>query len=195
MCSSLVMLEYFITSKTKRSLLKLFLTNPERQFCTREIAKLNGEPFNAVRRELGYLEKAKLLKSHTEGNLKYFKLVKEFPFHPELKKIIYSTIGLGDYLRDKFKDSEPIELAFIYGSVARGEETEKSDIDLFVVGEIDEGELHKLISDIENEIRREINYTLMTKREFIERIGSAEPFIKRIEREGKIMLKGDLDVH
>jgi len=195
LCSSLVMLEYFITSKTKRSLLKLFLTNPERQFYTREIAKLTGEPFNAVRRELGYLEKAELLKSHREGNLKYFELVKEFPFYPELKKIIYSTIGLGDYLRDKFKDSESIELAFIYGSVARDEETEKSDIDLFVVGEIDEGELHKLISDIESEIRREINYTLMTKREFIERIGRAEPFIKRIEREEKIMLKGNLDVY
>ncbi|MDH5364250.1 MAG: nucleotidyltransferase domain-containing protein [Dehalococcoidia bacterium] len=189
------MLEYFITSKTKRSLLKLFLTNPERQFYIREIAKLTGEPFNAVRRELGYLEKAGLLKSHREGNLKYFELVKEFPFYPELKKIIYSTIGLGDYLRDKFKDSESIELAFIYGSVARDEETEKSDIDLFVVGEIDEGELHKLISDIESEIRREINYTLMTKREFIESIGRAEPFIKRIERKEKIMLKGNLDVH
>jgi len=184
------MLEYFITSKTKRSLLKLFLTNPERQFYTREIAKLTGEPLNAVRRELGYLEKAGLLKSHKEGNLKYFEVVKEFPFYPELKKIIYSTIGLGDHLRDRFKDSELIELAFIYGSVAKNEETKKSDIDLFVMGEIAEEELHKLVSNIENGIGREINYTLMTKKEFTERRGRGEPFIKRIEREEKLVLKG-----
>ena len=55
MCSSLAMLEYFITSKAKRSILKLFLTNPERRFYTREVARLTGEPLNAVRRELGYL--------------------------------------------------------------------------------------------------------------------------------------------
>ncbi len=189
------MLEYFITSKTKRNLLKLLLTNPERQFYTREIAKLTGEPFNAVRRELGYLEKAGLLRSHKEGNLKYFEVVKEFPLYPELKKIIYATIGLGDYLSNRLKDSELIELAFIYGSVAKNEETKKSDIDLFVVGGVEEEELQRLVSDIEREIGREINYTLMTKKEFDERSKRGEPFLKRIEKEKKLMLKGNLDVY
>lgn len=115
------MLEYFITSKAKRSILKLFLTNPERRFYTREVARLTAEPLSAVRRELGYLEKAGLLRSHKEGNLKYFEVVKEFPLYPELKKIIYATIGLGDYLSNRLKDSELIELAFIYGSVAKDE--------------------------------------------------------------------------
>ena len=189
------MLEYFITSKTKRTLLKLFLTNPERAFYTREIAKLTGESFNAVRRELGYLEKAGLLKSHREGNLKYFEVVKEFPFYLELKKIIYSTVALGDYLRDRLKDSESIGLAFIYGSVARNEETEKSDIDLFIVGEIAEEELHGLVSDIEKGIGREVNYTLMTKREFDERKARGEPFLKRVMGERKLVVKGNLDVY
>jgi len=195
LCSTEAMLEYFITSKTKRSLLKLFLTNPDRRFYTREIAKITGEPLNAVRRELGYLEKAGLLKSHREGNLKYFEVVKEFPFYPELKKIIYSTVALGDYLRNRLKDSESIELAFIYGSVARNQETEKSDIDIFVVGEIEEEELHGLVSDIEKGIGREVNYTLMSKKEFNERRDRGEPFLKRVIREKKLVLKGNLDVH
>jgi len=195
LCSLLTMLEYFITSKTKRNLLKLFLTNPERPFYTREIARLTGEPLNAVRRELGYLERTGLLKSRREGNLKYFAVVKEFPFYTELKKIIYATVGLGDYLRDRMENSEAVELAFIYGSVAKGEEREKSDIDLFVVGEIEEEELHKLVSDIEKEIGREINYTLMTKKEFDQRSERGEPFITRIEKEEKLMLKGNLHVY
>jgi len=103
------MLEYFITSKTKRNLLKLFLTNPERHFYIREISKITGEPLNAVRRELGYLEKAGLIKSRKEGTLKYYSVIKEFPFYTELKKIIYGTVALGDYLKDRFKDSELIE--------------------------------------------------------------------------------------
>jgi len=195
LCSTEAMLEYFITSKTKRSLLKLFLTNPERRFYTREVAKITGEPLNAVRRELGYLGKAGLVTSHKEGNLKYFKVVKEFPFYAELKKIVYSTIALGDYLRNRLKDSESIELAFIYGSVARNEEIEKSDIDLFIVGEIEEGELHGLISDVEKEIGREINYTLMTQGEFTERRDRGEPFLKRIIGEKKLVLKGNPDVY
>jgi predicted transcriptional regulator len=188
------MLEYFITSKTKRNLLKLFLTNPQKTFYTREVAKLTGESLNAVRRELGYLEKAGLLRSRREGNRKYFEVVKEFPFFAELKKIIYSTIGLGDYLRNKLKDSRRIEVAFIYGSVARHEERERSDIDLFVVGGIEEEKLHRLVSDIEREIGREINYTLMDKDELMSRIRKGDPFMKRVLKEEKLMLKGELDV-
>lgn len=189
------MLEYFITSKTKRNLLKLFLTNPKKAFYTREVAKLTGEPLNAVRRELGYLEKAGLLRAHREGNRKYFEVVREFPFFAELKKIIYSTIGLGDYLRDKLKDSKLVEIAFIYGSVARNEERGSSDIDLFVVGRIEEEELQRLISDIERGIGREINYTLMTREEFAKRSKSGEPFIKRIKQEEKLALKGKPDAY
>ncbi len=189
------MLEYFITSRTKRTLLKLFLTNPERRFYTREVAKLSGEPLNAVRRELGYLEEAGLLRSHREGNLKYFEVVEEFPFYAELKKIVYSTIALGDYLKDRLKDAESVELAFIYGSVARDEETGKSDIDLFVMGEIEEAELHEIVSDVEKGIGREINYTLMTREEFEERRARGEPFVTRIMGERNLVLMGNLDVY
>ncbi|MCL0076769.1 nucleotidyltransferase domain-containing protein [Dehalococcoidia bacterium] len=132
------------------------------------------------------------MKSHKEGNLKYFEVVKEFPFYPELKKIVYTTIGLGDYLTNRLENSDSIELAFIYGSVARNEERDKSDIDLFVVGEIEEEELHVLVSDIEREIGREINYTLMAKNEFLQRSERGEPFIKRILGEKKFVLKGSL---
>ncbi|MCX6004832.1 MAG: winged helix-turn-helix domain-containing protein [Chloroflexi bacterium] len=85
------MLRYFITSKAKRNLLKLFFFNRNTAFYTREIARLTGEPLNAVRRELGYLEKAGLLKSHMQGNLKYYEIVKAFPFLSEWEKIILGT--------------------------------------------------------------------------------------------------------
>lgn len=84
------MLERFITSKTKRKLLKLFILHPEKSFYVRELEKLLQEPVAAVRRELGYLEEAGFLKSRKAGNLKYFEVNKDFPIYPELKKIIYS---------------------------------------------------------------------------------------------------------
>jgi predicted nucleotidyltransferase len=189
------MLEHIITSKAKRRLLKLFITNPDSDFYTREIAKLTGESINGVRRELSHLEKAGLVRSRRKGNLKYYSLVKEFPFYPELKKIIYTTVGLGDYLSVKFKEPQRIDFAFIYGSVASNRETARSDIDLFVVGEIDEPDLHALVSQIEADIRRSINYVLMSKAEFQKRMIEGEPFVKRVMGEDKIILKGNPDVY
>ena len=189
------MLENFITSKTKRSLLKLFLAGPDRAFYVREIARLSGEPLNAVRRELGYLEQAGLVKSHKQGNQKYYSVVKEFPFYTELKKIVYATVGLGDYLRSKLSGEGQVYLAFIYGSVAKNEETAKSDVDLFVVGAVSEDELHRIVAEIEEGIGRTINYTLMSREEFDDRRERGEPFMKRVLAEEKIVLKGKPDVY
>lgn len=188
------MLEHFITSKTKRKLLKLFVLHPEKSFYVREIEKLIQEPIAAVRRELGYLEKAGFLRSRNEGNLKYFKVNKDFPIYPELRKIIYSTIGFGDYLKEKLHKFDSIDLAFIYGSVARGDESIESDIDLLLVGNADQRNFHKSISDIEKETGREINFTLMTKQEFDGRLKKKDTFLTRILKEEKIFLKGALDV-
>ncbi len=87
----MAVLRYFITSKAKRNVLKLFLADVETDFYTREVARLTGEPLNAVRRELGYLEKAGLLHSHMQGNLKYFEVVPDFPLLAEWRKIILQT--------------------------------------------------------------------------------------------------------
>ncbi len=84
-------LRYFITSKAKRNILKLFLSHIDSAFYTREVARLTGEPLNAVRRELGYLEKAGLLRSYTQGNLKYYQVIRQFPVLSEWQKIILFT--------------------------------------------------------------------------------------------------------
>jgi predicted nucleotidyltransferase len=185
------MLKYFITSKTKRKLLKLFLMNPNESYYAREIEKLIHEPINAVRRELGYLKKAGFLKVKRDGNRKLFRVNNGFPFISELKTIIYSTIGIGDYIKEHIETIENIEFAFIYGSVAKDEETATSDIDIFLVGKISEKKFHKIISDLEERIGRDINYTLMSKQEFEKRRKEDDPFIKRILNENKIILKGN----
>jgi hypothetical protein len=84
-------LRYFITSKAKRSVLKLFLSHPDSAFYTREVARLTAEPLNAVRRELGYLEQAGMLRFYMKGNLKYYRVVKTFPVLAEWQKIILFT--------------------------------------------------------------------------------------------------------
>lgn len=187
------MLRYFITSKTKRKLLRLFLMNPYRKFYVREIEKLTGEPVNAVRRELRYLEKAGLLRSSKEGNLKYFEVDMNFPLYPALRKIIYSTIGIGDFLKENFENLNSVELAFIYGSLMEDKDMESGDIDLFVVGDIKKDELQIYISKIEKETGREISYILMKRKKFERGIKNGDPLIKYILKEKKFILKGKID--
>ncbi|POZ59489.1 hypothetical protein C1O63_0032 [Dehalococcoides mccartyi] len=66
---------------------------------------------------------------------------------------------------------------------------------MFVVGDIDEDELHSLVSDAQKEVRREINYSLMSKDEFIERLKKGDSFVKRVMDERKLVLKGNPDVY
>ena len=87
----MTILKYFITSKAKRNVLHLFLKDPGKPYYTREVARLTGEPLNAVRRELGHLEKAGLLSSRAQGNLKYYDVVKSFPPLAQWRKIILES--------------------------------------------------------------------------------------------------------
>ena len=187
------MLQYFITSKAKRNVLRLLLTNPEKEFYINEISRLTGEPLNAVARETGYLEKSGLIKSHKAGNMKYFAVQKDFPLYAELKKIIYSTVGLGDYLSTKAQQWNGVECAVIYGSVASGAEFESSDIDLLVIGSADEIYLHSAVTAAEKDTGRTINYTIMEPQEFRQRLSANDPFIIRLLNGPKLMLKGNID--
>ncbi|MGA2367688.1 MAG: hypothetical protein ABSF74_03820 [Dehalococcoidia bacterium] len=116
-------LRYFITSKAKRTVLRLFLTDLKGTFYTREVARLTHEPLNAVRRELGYLEKAGLLRSHMQGNLKYFEVVRDFPFLAEWRKIILRTPD----------EAQPAAKVSTH-KVARGEATRVSPEEAIIPG-------------------------------------------------------------
>jgi hypothetical protein len=187
------MLEHFITSKAKRSVLKLFLTNPEKPFNINEVARLSGEPVNAVAREVRNLERAGFLGSKRVGNQKQFSVLKSFPLYQELKKIIYATVGLGDYLAQNLNEWNAIESAFIYGSVASNQEINGSDIDLMLIGNPSENDVHWVIRQVEKDTGRNINYTLISPQEFGQRLHRNEPFISRVMQEKRIIIKGNPD--
>ncbi|MCZ7663074.1 MAG: nucleotidyltransferase domain-containing protein [Thermoleophilia bacterium] len=58
------------------------------------------------------------------------------------------------------EDIGPIRTVFIYGSVAKDLEDTRSDIDLMVIGDIDQDKLHEAVSSAENALGREVNYSI-----------------------------------
>jgi predicted nucleotidyltransferase len=189
------MLEKIITSKTRVKLLNLFLLNPETELYGREIAKITGENTNAIRRELQNMEDIGLLLSEKKGNLKYYSVNKLMPIYMELTNIILKTGGVGRTLSENLKKLGSIETAFIYGSFASGNAGAKSDIDIFMIGQVDEDELIRYLERLEKEVCREINYVLFTPSEFNQRIRNNDPFIINVLNEKRIMLRGDLNEH
>ena len=186
------MLEALISSKTRVKLLTLFLLNPGSEFYIREIVRTTQENINSVRRELANLESFGLITGQKKGNQQYYSVNTGHFLYADLQKIVLKTQGVAGIIREAL-DREEISCMFIYGSFARGTAGEKSDIDLFIVGTVDEDRLIPLIHSCEKATGREINYTLMTLRELEKRKKSKDPFVKNVMQEEKILLSGTCD--
>jgi len=80
------------------------------------------------------------------------------PSPEDLKRIFFKTESIGRFIRDNLEEVGNIRFALIYGSFAKGEEAERSDIDLLIVGDVNERRMLDIMEKIEERTGREINY-------------------------------------
>ena len=183
------MLTRLFSSKVRVKLLELFLLHPDEEWFVREITSKTGENINAVRRELANLEDLGLLETRMRGNQKYYRVRTEFPLYDELSRIMVKTRGIGDILREHLEEVPGITRMFLFGSFAEGTFGPGSDIDLCVIGYVDETALIEAVSAAEGRLGREVNYVLFTPEEFRGRIASKDPFVTHVLH-GKIVELG-----
>jgi predicted nucleotidyltransferase len=184
------MLERLFTSKSRIKILQLLIFNTQSEFHLRQIARLTDVSPPYVKRELSNLSKINLITESTKGNLKLFKINKNSPIFYELKRIFLKTESLGNLLKKKLKSLE-LRYAMIYGSFAASEETERSDIDLLVIGNIKEERILEIITESEAKVGREINYILWSEKEFEKRARQKHHLLVDIVSRPIIMLVGD----
>lgn len=184
------MLEKLFTSKTRVKILWLFFSET-RQFHLREIAKKSSANINAVRREANNLESLGILLSEKSGNMKLYFPNEKCPILEELRSIFLKEYGIVPTLRDLFLGEKGIKQAFIYGSYAKGGERPDSDIDLMIIGDMDDDLLLEKTRKIEKKFRRQINYIKYGLEEFDEK--KKEPFLSNVLNGKKIMIVGGPD--
>jgi len=177
-------------SKTRKELFRLYFTNPESEYYLRELERLLDIPVSMIRKELLRLEETGIFESKKSGNLVYFHLNKSYPLFDELKSIVFKTIGIKGLLKGVFEKIKGIDVAFIYGSFAKNEENAASDIDLFLIGKVDESKLVLRIGELEKILKREINYSLYTKDDFIKKKREGDSFISDLIENPKVFLVG-----
>ena len=177
-------------SKVRKELLNFYFINSEKQFYLRELERILKFPVANIRRELIKLEKIGLFKSERKGNLLYYPLNTSYQLYKEIKSIVSKTSGLPIILKESLRKAKGIEVALIYGSFAKGEERSSSDIDLFIIGKIDETGLVNTLNRLEKKIQREINSAVYERKDF-EKKKKENPFLLDLLKSPKIFIIGD----
>jgi predicted nucleotidyltransferase len=178
--------------KTRQQVLGLLLGRPEEPLYLRQVWHCVGGGLGAVQRELGQLAEAGILRRFRRGQHVYYQADPSCPVFGELRGLITKTAGVGDVIRRAFEPiSGRIAVAFVYGSVARGEHGAGSDIDVMVIGEVGFGEVVSALAEAQEQLAREINPTVYPVGEFRAKLASGHHFLKTVVNGPKIMLVGD----
>jgi predicted nucleotidyltransferase len=183
-------IEKIFGSRIRAKILGWLFTHPDESFFVRQMAMIVEEDPTNVSREMARLEEMGILRSKRNGNLKHFQTNQECPFFNELKGLVLKTSGVAGQIRDSLDKIAGIELAFIYGSYAKGEEKADSDVDLLIIGDVDMGRLDSHLGKLEKLLGREINYLLYSRDEFKTKKKAKDGFVTDVLRGKKIMLFG-----
>ena len=180
-------------TKTQQRVLALLYGKSEQSYYLNELVRLVGMGKGTVGRELEKLHNAGLVTVRRQGNQNHYQANPDNPIFNELKGIIHKTFGVVDILKIGLAPLMPeIELAFIYGSIAKGSENAGSDIDVMLVGDdLSYSGVMGLLDSAEEQLGRKINPTILMVKEFQQRLNSEQSFLKQVLKSPKLWLKKD----
>ena len=180
-------------TKVQQRVLAVLFGNHSRSFYANELIALAGSGSGAVQRELAQLEAAELVTVRRVGNQKHYQANASAPIFEELRGLVLKTSGLVDVLRAALAPlAAQIDLAFVFGSVAKRKDTATSDIDLMVISEkIAYSDLFVALEPATNRLKRTVNPTVYSRMEFDKRIRDGNAFVKRVLAQSKLWVIGE----
>lgn len=179
-------------SNVQQRVLGLIFGHPERSFYTSEIVRSVNSGRGAVERELARLEQTGLVSTEHIGNQKHYRANRNSPIFEELHGIVLKTVGLIEPVRQALMpDSGKIKAAFVYGSVAKGTDTARSDVDLMVISdELTYAELFSTLQKAESVLQRPVNPNLLSSDEWNCKLSTKDSFIAKINAQPKLFVFG-----
>lgn len=179
--------------QTRGGVLALLYGSPDQLFFVRQIARETGiRSVGSVQRELETMTDVGLINRSTLGNQVFYQANREHPAYEELRSLIAKTVGIFHLLGSALAPLENrISSAFVYGSVARGEETAESDVDLMVIGDVTWDEVLECLTAAERSIGRPINPTVYSPGEFKSKLDAGNHFISSVVRGRNVFLIGN----
>ena len=185
------MIDFLTKSKIRKKIILLFLYNQKREFYLSEIAKIVDTSPGTAQRELNRLLAGDFISFKKKANLSIYSLNKRYTLLKEVETIVDKTFGIEVMLKNGLGTIDNIDYAFIFGSFVKGQFRSESDIDLFIIGEVEEDRILKVVQRIENSIAREINYHLADRDDFLSKAKDSH-FYREILRDS-LLFVGDKD--
>jgi len=162
-------------------------------FYLRQLARRTNIALGPVQREVRQLVNAGLVARKVVGGRTLYSANQESPVFAEIKSLVTKTVGMRDVLSTVLDPlRKEINLAFVYGSVARSSETEHSDVDLLVVGKVDFGAVVSKLTEAQKTLNREINPSVYSAKEFMHKM--RRNFLKTVLAEKKLFIIGNENV-
>ncbi|MDD5655671.1 MAG: nucleotidyltransferase domain-containing protein [Elusimicrobia bacterium] len=177
-------------SEARRRLLAYFFTNPAGRHHLRDLAGRLDIDLSNLSKELARLDREGLFQSEVSGRQKYYRLNQDYPLFNEIRGIVTKTIGAAPLIAQVLKGIDRIEEAYLYGSFARGRQDAASDVDILVIGDPGNEVMAESVRRLEKRLGREINYTVLTRREFEARKRRKDAFLEDVWRNKRIKLIG-----
>jgi len=173
----------------RAEVLRLLFADGGRELHLRELTRQSGLSLGTLQTEVKKLCAADLLLSRRDGNRLCFRANADHPLFTDLRQLVLKTAGLRDVLAVALKDVAGVELAFVFGSLAAGMGKARSDIDLFIIGDVGLRTLASRLRTAGEQLGREINPVTMTASEFT-RNRFKKPFLGDVLAKDKIFIKG-----
>jgi len=182
-------------SKVQLRVIALLFSQPDREYLSAELIDLADSGVGAVRRVLKRLVKSGLVSEIYTGKRKLYKANKKSPIYEELHSLIMKTAGLSIPIRLALSHfSNNIKAAFIFGSIARGDDDSTSDVDLMIIGnDLDYTKVLSALNPVEKEIQRNINAQILTLEEWKVKLAEENSFLLHVISQPKIFLIGNDD--
>jgi predicted nucleotidyltransferase len=184
----------FMFSPYRRQLLARLLLRPDEQFHVRELERMTGISAGSLHRELKAMAESGLLLREKVGNQVFYRADTHCTIYEELAAIFRKTMGMASLLHKALSGlAGKIEVAFVFGSMASGQQKAGSDIDVCVLGEASLLEVVKALSSVQETLRREINPVVLTVKKFAEQSVKQDRFVTRVLSEPKVFVLGGED--
>lgn len=182
-------------SPVQKRVLALLFGQPGRTFRGAELIALADSGTGAVHRQLVRLVDSGLVTVTRVGNQKHYQANRDSPVFSELHGLVVKTIGLVGPLEEAlapFKDH--LRAAFVYGSIAKGTDTARSDIDLMVIGEnLSYADVYSALQSAEETLQRTIQVSLMTPADWRRKLAAGNPFVTKVQAQPKVPVIGSVD--
>ena len=180
-------------TNTQQRVLACLFGQPERSYFANELIHLTGAGSGAVQRELKRLSESGLITSQMRGNQRHFQANPHSPIFQELTQIVQKTFGLALPIREALAPyQEAIRCAFIFGSIAKKQDTVASDVDLFVISDsLSYADLVNQLLGTEVRLGRGINTAIYTEADVRQRLMDGNAFLSRVLEQPKVWIIGN----